>query len=85
MAWLQSLLLVDSVVRSGNASALGARGPGFNPRIRQVFLCFIFCFVVVVFLRFCKKKHDLSQKFAIPFTILIYLVYLTYCKICDQL
>ena len=27
---------------SGNASALCARGPGFNPWIRQGFLCFIF-------------------------------------------
>jgi len=27
---------------SGNASALGARGPGFNPRLRQGFLCLIF-------------------------------------------
>ena len=37
---------------SGNASALGARGPRFNPRIRQGFLCFMFCFVVVVLLLF---------------------------------
>jgi len=70
---------------SGNASALGARGPGFNPQIRQEFLCFIVCFVVVVFLLFCQKTHYLSHKFAIPFTMLIYLVYLTYCKICDRL
>jgi len=28
--------------RSGNASALGARGPGFNPHLRQGFLCLIF-------------------------------------------
>ena len=61
---------------SGNASALSARGPGFNPRLRQGFLCLIFCFVVVVFLLFLSKTHYLSQKFAIPFTILIYLVYL---------
>ena len=33
---------------------------------------------------FCKQTHYLSQKFAIPFTMLIYLVlYLTHCKICD--
>jgi len=78
--------------RSGNASALGARGLGFNPRIRQGFLCLIFCFVlvlvvvvVVVFLLFLSKTHYLSQKFAITFTMLIHLVYLTYCKIYDRL
>jgi len=70
---------------SGNAFALGARSPGFNPRLRQRFLCLIFCFVVVVFLLFCSKTHYLSQKCAIPCTILIYSVYLTYCKICDRL
>jgi len=69
---------------SGNASALGARGPGFNPRLRQGFLCFMFYFVVVVILLFCQKTHYLSQKFAIIFTMFIYLVYLTYCKICDR-
>jgi len=68
----------------GNASALGARGPGFNPRLRQGFLCLIFCFVVVVFLPSCPKTHYLSEKFAILFTMLICLVYLTYCNICDQ-
>jgi len=41
---------------SGNASALDARGPGFNPRLRQGFLCLIFCIVVVVFLLFCPKN-----------------------------
>ena len=70
---------------SGNASALGARGPGFNPWLQQGFLCLIFCFVAVMFLLFYPKTHYLSQKFAILFTMLIYLVYLTYCKICDWL
>jgi len=70
---------------SGNASALGARGPGFNPRLRQGFLCLIFCFVVAVFLLFCPKTHYLSQNIAIPLTMLIYLVYSMYCKICDRL
>ena len=40
---------------SGNASALGARGPGFNPWLRQGFLCLIFCIVVAVFLVFVQK------------------------------
>jgi len=40
----------------GNASALGARGPAFNPRLRQGFLCFIFCFVIVVFLHVLFKN-----------------------------
>jgi len=69
---------------SGNASALGARGPGFNPRLRQGFLCLIFCFVVVVFLLFCPK-HIIYHKRLQLLTILFYLVYLTYCKICDTI
>jgi len=34
-----------------------------------------FCFVVEVYLPFCTQTHYLSQKFAITFTMLIYLVY----------
>jgi len=30
---------------SGNASALSARGSGFDPRLRQGFLCLIFCII----------------------------------------
>ena len=76
--WLSGAVVI-------NASDLGARGPGFNPRLRQRFLCLIFCIVVVVFLLFCPKTHYLSQNIGIPFTMLIYLVYSTYCKICDRL
>jgi len=68
---------------SGNACALGAGGPWFNPQLRQGSICLIICFVVVVFLLYCPKTHYLSQKFAIPFTMFIYLVNLTYWKICD--
>ena len=46
---------------SGNAFALGARGPGFNPQPRQGFLCLIFYFVVFVFLLFCQK-HIICHK-----------------------
>jgi len=70
---------------SGNASALGTRGPGFNPRLRQGFLCLIFVLLSLCFYFFCPKTHYLSQNIEIPFTMLIYLVYLTYCMICDRL
>jgi len=78
---------IDTLSLLGGAvvTHLSARGPGFNPQLRQGFLCLIFCFVVVVFLLFCQKTHNLSQKFAIHFTLLIYLVYLRYCKIYDRL
>ena len=34
---------------------------------------------------FCPKTHYSSQNFAISFAMLIFLVYLTYRKICDRL
>jgi len=75
--------LVGAVV-----TALGASGPGFNPWIRQGFYVSCVALLLLCFYFFVKKNTDyLSQKFAIPFTMLIYLVYmyLTYCKICDRL
>jgi len=56
--------------------------PGSIPVSGKGFYVWFFCFVVVVFLLFLSKTHYFSQKFPIPFTILIYLVY---CKICDRL
>ena len=44
---------------------------------------FLYCCCCVF--TFCPKTHYFSQKFAIPFTMLIYFVYLTYCEICDRL
>jgi len=70
---------------SGNASALDARSPGFNPRIRQGFFMFHFLLCCCCAFTFLSKTHYLSQKISISFTMLIYLVYLTYCKICDRL
>jgi len=52
---------------SGNASALGARRPGFNPRLRQGFLCLIFCIVVVVFLLFLSKNTLFIAKYCNSF------------------
>ena len=63
IAWLQSILLTQWC--SGNASALGVRGPGFNSCLRQRFLCLIFfCIVVVAFLLFVQKHiicHNVLQ------------------------
>ena len=40
---------------SGNASALGARGPGFNPRIRQGFYVSFFALLLLCFYFYCQK------------------------------
>ena len=58
----------------------------FNSRLRQGFLCLIFYFVDVEFLLFAPIHIRFSIcHFAIPFAMLIYLVYLTYCKMCGRL
>jgi len=58
---------------SGNASALGARAPRFNPQLRQGFLCLMCCSVVLVFLLFCQKKNNtlFITKVCNSFTIFI--------------
>ena len=59
----------------GNASALGAKGPVFNPRLSQGFLCFMFCFVVVVvFYFFVQKQKLFITKVCNSFYNIIYLV-----------
>ena len=68
---------------SGKAFALGARGPGFNSLLWQGFLRLIFCYVGLCIYFLCPE-HYLSQNFAIFFSIIIYFVYVTYCKICDR-
>ena len=70
---------------SSNTSALGARVPGFNPRHRQGFLCFIFCFVDVVFLIFLSKHTLFVTKVCNFFYNFNLFLYLRYCKICGQL
>jgi len=44
-----------------NASALGARGPRFNFRLPQVFLCLIFLFCCCCAFTFLSQTHYLSQ------------------------
>jgi len=46
---------------SGNASALGAKGPGFNPGPGRG-LMFDFLFLFVVFLLFFVQKHIIFYK-----------------------
>ena len=48
-------------------------------------VCFIFLFYYCVLIFFGPKTHFLLQNNAISFAKFIYLVYLTYCKICDRL
>ena len=58
--------------------------PGSIPGFGKVFMfdCLFCCCCVFTF---CPKTHNLSLKFAITFTTIIYLVYLLYSKICDRL
>jgi len=58
--------------------------PGSIPCSGKDFYAEVFCFVVVVF-TFWPKTHYLWHNLAISLAMLIYLVYLTYCKKCDQL
>jgi len=58
--------------------------PGSIPSSGKGFYVWFFVLLLLCFY-FMSKTHYLSQKFAIHFTILIYLVYLRYCKIYDRL
>jgi len=57
--------------------------PGSSPCSDKGF--YVWFFVLLLLFYFLSKTHYLSQKFAIPFAMLIYLAYLTFCKIYDQL
>jgi len=65
---------------SGNAWVQEVQSPAPT---RDFMFDFLFCCCCVF--TFLSKTHYLSQKFAIPFIFLIYLVYLRYCKIYDRL
>jgi len=58
--------------------------PGSIPGSGKGFYVWFFVLLLLCFYFFVKNTY-LSQKFAIPFTILIYLVFLRYCKIYDRL
>jgi len=42
------------------------------------------CVLLLLWVFVVVKTHYLSRKFAIPITMLIPLVYSTYCKVCDR-
>ena len=88
--WFKSnLTTIDTLSRLGGADVMypqwAWKVPGSIPGSGMGFDVWFCCFVVFVFLPFCPKTHDLLQNFAIICAILIYLVYLTCCKICDRL
>ena len=56
--------------------------PGPIPGSCKDFYVWVLYFLLLCFY-FFVQKHIFCHK--IPFTMLIYLVYLTYCKICDRL
>jgi len=73
---LNSLTTIDSLSCLGGAVVtyppLGVRGPGFNSRLWQGFLCLIYLYYCCCVFTFCSKTHYLSQHFAIPFSMFIY-------------
>ena len=85
---LKSLTTINALSWLGGAVVTHPRWvhevPGSIPSSGKGFMFdFLFCCCCVF--TFLSKTHNLWQKFAIPFTILIYLVYLRYCKIYDRL
>jgi len=64
----------------GKASDFSARGPGFNYRQWQGFVCLLVGFVVVLLV--CPKY--ITCLALLHFAMLIYLVYLTYSEFCDR-
>ena len=58
--------------------------PGSIPGSGKGFYVWFFVLFLLSF-TFLSKTNYLSKNIAITFTMLIYLVYSTYCKICDRL
>jgi len=84
---LNSLTAIDTLSWwcRGNATALCAECLGFKSWLRKGFFMFDFFVLLLLCFYFFAINTFLSQNFAIPFAMLINVVDLTYCKICDRL
>jgi len=86
---LNSLITIDTLSWLGGAEVCICffrvrQVLGLIPSSGKGFYVRLFVLLFMWFL-FFVQKHYSSQNFAISFAMLIYLVYLTYCKICDRL
>jgi len=85
---LNSLTTIVNLSRLGGAEIkhllLVREAPGSIPSSDMGFYVWLFALLLLCFYIFCPKTHNLLQNFAKSFAIFIFLVYLTYCKICDR-
>jgi len=77
LSWLVGAVVTHPLWVQEVLGSIPGSGKGF-----YVWFCVL---LLLCFYFFCPKTHYLLQKFVSPFTMLIYLVYLTYYKICDRL
>ena len=75
-SWLGGAVVTHPLWVQKVPGSIPGSGKGFYV---SFFVLLLLCFYVLT------KNTLFLQPFAIPFAILIYLVYLTYCKICDRL
>jgi len=76
LSWLGGVVVKHPLWVQEVLGSIPGSGKGFYV---QLFLLLLLCFY------FLSKNTLLVKRFAIPFAMFIYLVYLTYCKICDRL
>ena len=76
ISWLGGAVLAHPLWVQEVPGSIHDSGKGFYDWL-FVLICCVFTI--------CPKTQYVSQMFAIAFAMLIVLVYLTYCKICDRL
>jgi len=80
LSWLGGTEVKHPLLVRGDPCSIPGSGKGF-----YVWYIVLLLLCIYSFIYFCPKTNYLSQKFAISFAMFIYLVCLTYCKICDRL